>query len=166
MNRWTQKWPLRGGLAALCLTTGAWAQTAVVEPWARATVAQQKASGAFMQITSAQGGRLVAAESPVAGVVEIHEMTMEGQVMKMRAIAALDLPAGKVVELKPGGHHVMLMDLKRALSPGDTIPITLVIEGPGGRRERVEVKTAVRPLGVTGATRPAPAADKGHAHKH
>ena len=149
--------------SAAALMLPAHAQTTVKEPWARATVVQQKASGAFMQITSARGGRLVASESPVAGVVEIHEMVMDGNVMKMRAIPGLDLPAGKAVELKPGGYHVMLMDLKRGLAPGETIPITLVIETAGGQRERLEVKTSVRPLGVTGA---APAADKGHAHKH
>jgi copper(I)-binding protein len=156
-----------GGLAACILLSSAHAQTTVKDPWARATVVQQKASGAFMQITSAKGGRLVAAESPVAGVVEIHEMAMDGNVMKMRAIPGLDLPAGKPVDLKPGGYHVMLMDLKRALAPGESIPITLVIEGVGGQRERVEVKTAVRPLGVSSAGAPAPAADKGHhGHKH
>jgi hypothetical protein len=79
-------------------------------------VAQQKATGAFMQIVSQQGGRLVQASSPVAAVVEIHEMTMENNVMKMRAIPGLDLPAGKPVDLKPGGYHVMLMDLKPLLS--------------------------------------------------
>ena len=90
------------------------AQTTVAEPWIRGTVAQQKATGMFASITSAQGGRLVGASSPVAGVVEIHEMAMEGDVMKMRALAnGLDLPAGKAVALKPGGYHVMLMDLKQ-----------------------------------------------------
>jgi copper(I)-binding protein len=153
-------------LLAMSLTIAAHAQTTVKDPWARATVAQQKASGAFMQITSAQGGRLVAAESPVAGVVEIHEMAMDGQVMRMRAISGVDLPAGKAVELKPGGYHVMLMDLKRSLTPGESIPITLVVES-AGKRERVEVKTAVRPLAVTGAKSSAPVADKGHhGHKH
>ena len=156
-----------GAWGVCLLLSPAHAQTTIKDPWARATVAQQKASGAFMQITSAKGGRLVAAESPVAGLVEIHEMAMEGNVMKMRAIAGLDLPAGKPVDLKPGGYHVMLMDLKRALAPGESIPITLVVESADGKRERVEVKTAVRPLGVTGAGAPAPAADKGHhGHKH
>lgn len=138
------------------------AQTTVKDPWARATVAQQKASGAFMQLQSAKGGKLLSASSPVAGVVEIHEMAMDGNVMKMRAVAALDLPAGKAVDLKPGGYHVMLMDLKKPLNAGDTVPITLVVES-AGQRETVEVKAAVRPLSGSGA---APAADKGHAHKH
>ena len=146
---------------ALCLTTAAQAQTTVKEPWARATVAQQKASGAFMQLQSAKGGKLLSASSPVAGVVEIHEMAMEGNVMKMRAVPSLDLPAGKTVDLKPGGYHVMLMDLKKPLAAGDTVPLTLVVES-AGQRETVEVKVTVRPL--SGASAPA---DKGHhGHKH
>ena len=73
----------------------AWAQpVAVADAWARATVTGQKASGVFMKLTAAQATRLVGASSPVAGVVEVHEMKMEKDVMKMAAIAGLDLPAG------------------------------------------------------------------------
>lgn len=135
--------------AALLLAfgTAAQAQTTVTAPWVRGTVAQQKATGAFMQLTSAQGGRLVSASSPAAGVVEIHEMAMEGSVMRMRAVAGLDLPAGKPVELKPGGYHVMLMDLKAPLQDGETVPLTLVIEGKDGKKETLEVKAPVKPLG-------------------
>lgn len=154
--------PLQRAAAALTLSVWpflALAQISVQEPWVRATVAQQKATGAFMQLVSPAGGRLVSASSPVAGVVEIHEMAMDGNVMKMRAIAGLDLPAGKAVALKPGGHHVMLMDLKQGLQAGQSVPITLVVEGPGGKRETVQVSATVRPLGAG----PAPAHG---AHKH
>ena len=165
MRRTSYRWPLLG-LGLIMGLAAAQAQTTVKDPWARATVAQQKASGAFMQLQSAKGGKLLSASSPVAGVVEIHEMTMEGNVMRMRAVPSLDLPAGKAVELKPGGYHVMLMDLKKPLSAGDTVPITLVVES-AGQRETVEVKAAVRPMGGQGA---AAAADKGHhghhGHKH
>ena len=133
------------GLLALVMALPAVAQVSVKEPWVRGTVAQQKATGLFAQVTSTNGGKLVAASSPVAGVVEIHEMAMEGSVMKMRAIPGLDLPAGKPVDLKPGGYHVMLMQLKQQLKPGDTVPVTMVIES-GGKRESVEVKATVRPL--------------------
>jgi periplasmic copper chaperone A len=126
------------------------AQTTVKDPWVRGTVASQKASGAFMHITSAGGGKLVAASSPVAGVVEVHEMAMDGTVMKMRAVSALELPAGKTVELKPGGYHVMLMDLKQQLKAGETVPLTLTIEGKDGKRETVEVKAPVKPLATPG----------------
>jgi copper(I)-binding protein len=135
---------LVGGLALAAQM--ACAQTTVKDPWVRGTVAQQKASGAFMQLTSAQGGKLISASSPVAGVVEIHEMAMDGNVMKMRAIPGLDLPAGKSVELKPSGYHVMLMDLKQQLKEGDTVPLTLVVEGKDGKRETLEVKAPVKAL--------------------
>jgi periplasmic copper chaperone A len=144
--------------ATLLAATAAHAQTTVAEPWVRSTVAGQKATGAFLQITSASGGKLVSASSPVAGVVEIHEMAMEGNVMKMRALPkGLDLPAGKAVALKPGGLHVMLMDLKQPLKAGDTVPLSLVVEGAANKRETIEVKATVRG---------AQAAPAGGEHKH
>jgi copper(I)-binding protein len=136
-------------LAAL-LALGAQAQTTVKDPWVRGTVAGQKATGMFVQVTSASGGKLVSASSPVAGVVEIHEMVMDGSVMKMRAVAGLELPAGKTVDLKPGGYHVMLMDLKQELKTGQSVPVTLVIEGAGGKRESIELKAPVKPLADAG----------------
>lgn len=144
--------------ATLLAASAAHAQTTVAEPWVRSTVAGQKATGAFLQITSASGGKLVSASSPVAGVVEIHEMAMEGNVMKMRALPkGLDLPAGKAVALKPGGLHVMLMDLKQPLKAGDTVPLSLVVEGAANKRETIEVKATVRG---------AQAAPAGGEHKH
>jgi len=134
---------------ALALVAAQWAahaQTTVKDPWVRGTVPQQKATGMFAQITSTGGGKLVSATSPAANVVEIHEMAMEGDVMKMRAIPGLDLPAGKPVDLKPGGYHVMLIDLKQPLKAGDTVPVKLVIEGKDGKRETVDVTAPVRAL--------------------
>jgi copper(I)-binding protein len=122
------------------------AQTSVKDPWVRGTVPQQNATGMFAQLTSTTGGKLVSASSPVANIVEIHEMAMEGDVMKMRAIPGLDLPAGKAVDLKPGGYHVMLIDLKQALKAGDTVPVKLVIEGRDGKRETIDVNAPVRAL--------------------
>ncbi|MEN9416494.1 MAG: hypothetical protein RI988_114 [Pseudomonadota bacterium] len=130
----------------LSVAVAALAQTSVKDPWVRGTVAGQKATGMFGHITSTTGGKLVSASSPVAGVVEVHEMAMDGNVMKMRAVPSLELPAGKTVELKPGGYHVMLMDLKQELKAGDSVPLTLVIEGAGGKRETVELKALVRAL--------------------
>ena len=135
--------------ALLALTAAAWAQTVKIdEPWVRGTVAQQKATGAFMRLTAPEPMRLVAGESPVAGVVEIHEMAMDGDVMRMRAIAGLALPAGRPVELKPGGYHVMLMDLKRPLAGGETVPLTLVFENAAGQRVRQELQAKVMALGA------------------
>jgi hypothetical protein len=101
------------------------------------------ATGAFMKLQSAKDARLLEAASPVAGVVEIHEMALENNIMRMRAVKALELPAGRPVELKPGGYHVMLMDLKQQMKEGETVPVTLVIE-TAGKRERIEVKAPVR----------------------
>jgi copper(I)-binding protein len=122
------------------------AQVSVKDAWVRATVAQQQATGAFMQIVSAKDAKLVEAKSPVAGVVEIHEMAMVDQVMKMRAVPSLELPAGKAVELKPGGYHVMLLDLKGQVKDGDVVPLTLVVEGRDGKRQTLELKVPARPL--------------------
>lgn len=138
---------LIASLASLGHSASALAQVAVSEPWVRATVAEQKATGAFMQLTAAQDARLVSASSPVAGIVEVHEMAMEKDVMKMRKLAnGLALPAGKAVELKPGGFHVMLMDLKQQIKAGDAVPMTLVTEDKTGKQTRLEIKAMARPL--------------------
>jgi copper(I)-binding protein len=143
-------------LAALALAAAAQAQLSVKEPWVRATVAHQKATGAFMQLTAASELRVVEASSPVAGIVEIHEMAMVKDVMKMRAVDTLVLPAGKTVELKPGGYHVMLMDLKGQVRDGDTVPLTLVVQGTDGKRQNVEIKAVAK----------APNAAPAHGMKH
>jgi periplasmic copper chaperone A len=133
-------------IAALGLgSTAALAQVSVSDPWVRGTVESQMATGAFMRLTAATDARLLGARSPVAGIVEIHEMALENNVMRMREISRLDLPAGRTVELRPGGYHVMLLDLKRTLKPGEEVPITLEIE-QGGKRMSVQVKAIVRPL--------------------
>ncbi len=159
---------LRHAALAATLVTASWtavAQTTVQDPWVRSTVAQQKATAMFARITSVQGGKLVSASSSVAGVVEVHEMSMVGDVMKMRAVPSLDLPAGKVVELTPRGLHVMLMDLKQPLKDGETVAVTLVVEGKDGKRESVEVKAPVRPLaGGMGKGHEGHDDHKGHKH--
>jgi copper(I)-binding protein len=142
------------------------AQITVKDPWIRATVPQQKATGAFMQLSAAQDTRLVEAKSPVAGTVEIHEMKMENNVMKMRAVQGVDIAAGKAVDLKPGGYHVMLMGLKEQMKEGASVPVTLVFEGKDKKRETVEVKATVRPL-AGGAPRKDEHKHDDHAgHKH
>ena len=133
-------------LAALALAAAAHAQVTVSDPWVRATVPQQKATGLFMHIDAAQDVKLVAGQSPVAGVVEIHEMLMDKDVMKMSPIPGLELPAGQDVELKPGGYHVMLMDLKQQVKVGDEVPLTLTIENKDCSRATIELKAAARPL--------------------
>ena len=130
--------------AAALLVAAAHAQVVVDQPWVRTTVAQQTTTGAFMTITSAQGGKLVSASSPIAASVEVHEMQMNGDVMKMRPVAALPLPAGKPVELKAGAYHMMLLGLKAPVKFGDVVPIRLVIEDASGKRETVDVKATAK----------------------
>lgn len=141
------------------------AQTVEVkDAWARASVPGQKATGAFMKITARDGARLVAVSSPAAGVAEVHEMKMEGDVMRMRAVqGGLDLPAGKTVELKPGGYHVMLMDLKTTLPKDSTLPLTLVFKDAKGVESKVELKVPVAAVAPAGKTDGKAAMD---AHKH
>jgi len=133
--------------AVLTLFGGvALAQVAEVkDAWARASVPGQMTTGAFMKITAKETVKLVAGSSPKAGVVEVHEMKMDGNVMKMRAVAGgLDLPAGKTVELKPGGYHVMLMDLKGPLAKDSQVPLTLVFKDAKGVESKLELKVPVQ----------------------
>lgn len=122
------------------------AEVTVKDAWVRATVAAQTTTGAFMTITSTGAAQLVGAASPVAKMVEIHESSMHGNMAHMQEVGAVALPAGKPVQLRPGGHHVMLMGVAKPLKPGDTVPIALTIEEKG-KRSTVEVKAAVRPIG-------------------
>ena len=140
--------------AGLALTESASAQVTVTDPWVRGTVAGQKATGAYMQLKSPADAALVAVASPVAKIVEIHEMKMEGGMMKMSAIDKLALPAGKSVELKPGSYHVMLLDLVQPLKEGDTVPLKLSFEDKAGKKQTLEVKAQVKAL-TTGGTGPA-----------
>ena len=142
----------RIAVAATLLVAGAaHAQVTVQDAWVRATVPQQKATGAFMRLTAAQDARLVSASSPVAGVTEVHEMKLVDNVMKMRPLPALDLPAGQAVELKPGGYHIMLLDLKQPVAQGSTVPLTLVFETKDGQRTTQELQAPVRAVSATAA---------------
>jgi copper(I)-binding protein len=131
----------------------------VRDAWVRPSVPGQSGTGAFMKLTAPAGGRLVGISTPAAGVAEIHEMKMEGDTMRMRELPrGLDLPPGQTVELKPGGYHVMMMDLKQALAKGATVPVTLKFEDAKGQKTSLELTLPVgAPAGTT-----APA----HQHKH
>jgi len=116
----------------------------VLDPWVRATLPGQKVGGVYMEIVSSRDARLVGVSSPAAGSAEVHSMTMDGGTMRMRAVEALDLPAGTPVKLAPGGYHVMLFDLKKPLVAGQKVPLTLVIEETGKRAHRITVNAIVR----------------------
>jgi len=147
MNMTSAILPKAALLFSLALgSAAALAQTAAVKvdgAWARATVQGQKGTGAFMSLTASEATRLVGVSSPVAGVAEVHEMKMEGDVMKMRALPSLELPAGKKVEFKPGGYHVMLMDLKAPLAKDSTVPLTLLFKDAKGVESKLELKLPV-----------------------
>ena len=121
---------------ALAFAAGAHAQPVpltVENPWARAIVKGQGATGAFMVLTAREPLTLVGATSPAAAIIEIHQMKMEGDVMKMRAVDTLPLPAGQPVTLSPGGYHFMLMDLKAGFQAGSKVPLTLQVRDAKGR---------------------------------
>ena len=112
--------------------------------WARATVPGQKTGSVYVELTSSTDGALVAAASPVAARAELHSMTMDGGVMRMRALPRVELPAGKTVKLAPGGLHVMLVDLKQPLKAGDKVPVTLSVQSPGASVTTLKLEVPVR----------------------
>lgn len=133
--------------------------------WVRATVPGQSGTGGFMSLRSQAGPlQLVGFSTPVAGTAELHEMAMDGAVMRMRPVDGLDLPAGQVVELKPGGHHLMLMSLKRPLVAGSSLPLVLKFKTPEGRL--LELKVAVPVLSAAPAGGAAAPAHEHHDHDH
>ncbi len=151
--------PLTVFLALVLSASLAQAQPVEIrDAWVRVAVPGQSGTGAFMKIMARENLRLVGASTPLAGVTEIHEMKMTGNVMQMRAVAALELPAGKTVELKPGGMHLMLMDLKGPLVRDSALPLTLLFSDAQGRQTRMELRL---PVSLQPA---APGASVGHKH--
>jgi copper(I)-binding protein len=136
-------------LVALFLAASSLANAAVTakDAWVRGTVPAQKTTGAFVTLESSEEAKVVGVKSPAAKTAEIHSSDMKDGVMHMHAVESLSLPAGKRVELQPGGYHVMLIGLAKALGEGDTVPLTFTIEDPKGKRTTLEVKASVRPLG-------------------
>jgi hypothetical protein len=131
-------------LAAVCGSASA--QVRVDDAWVRGSVPGQRTSAAYMTLTSPVETALVAASSPVAGGVELHETTNEGGVMKMRATPRATVPANRKLELRSGGLHLMLVSLNRELKPGERVPITLTFEDRNGRRTSVDVSATVRTI--------------------
>ena len=135
--------------AFLSIATAAFAQTGQLEisnAWARATPAKAENGVAYLTIRSPTSDRLVSVSSPVAKKAELHTMSMEGMVMKMRPLAGLDIAAGQPVTLKPGGEHIMLLGLNGQLREGQFFPMTLTFEKAGAR----EVTVAVEKPGAAG----------------
>jgi len=137
-------------LALLAAAAAAQGQVEARAAWVRGTVLGQTTAGAYMELTSDRRANLLGAESPAAGSAEIHEMKMEGNVMRMRAVSRLELPPGRTVELKPGGYHMMLVDLKRPLKKGDLVPIRLKVELSDKTIKTIQVVAEVRELASAG----------------
>lgn len=159
-------------LAASAQSPSTSAPLKVEGAWVRASVPGQSGTGGFMRLTAAEPLTLVGVQSPAAGVAEVHEMKMEGDVMRMRPIGELPLPAGQTVELRSGGYHLMLMSLKAPLKDGAQVPVTLLLRDAKGAERRVSLQAPVALLapGSAGAAAPkasAPAAhDHGAGHSH
>ena len=118
---------------------------AIGHPYARATVAGQPTGGGYLTLENKGGeDRLLSASAGVSGAVELHSMSMDGDVMRMRQVDAIALPAGQTVELKPGGLHIMFVGLKAPLKAGDRFPMKLKFEKAG----EVTVEVTVLPPGV------------------
>ena len=130
-------------IGALALQSAGAANVTVSNAWARATMPGQPVSAAYMQIKSDADAKLIGVSSPAVPRVEVHEMKMDGDVMIMREVKAIDLPKGKTVALEPGGFHIMLMNLKQPIVAGEVIPLTLEVES-GGKKQTVKVKAEAR----------------------
>lgn len=149
-----------GGHAAMAAATKVYkaGSLAIEAPWARATPGGAKVAGGFMKITNAskEPDRLIGGTVPFANRFEVHEMAMDGGVMKMRELAkGLEIKPGETVELKPGGYHLMFMDLKSGLKEGQTVKGTLMFEKAG----KVDVEFKVGPIGGG-----SPKGGGGHSH--
>lgn len=118
----------------------------VYDAWVRDTVPGAMVSAAYMRIKSDAPVKLVKAESSVAGVTEIHKMEMKDGIMKMQAVDAIEVVPGKVVDLMPGGYHIMLMMLKDQIKSGGKVPLTLTFEDAGKKQTviKVEAKAQAR----------------------
>jgi periplasmic copper chaperone A len=131
-------------LALLLMSLGAQATIEITDAWARATAPGQEVGAAYLSLKSDLPAKLLKVESPASDSVEIHEMSMNNGVMKMRMLDTLDLPAGKVVKLEPGGFHLMLIDLKKPLKAGEVIEISLTLKDRQGKTTTQKVRLPVK----------------------
>lgn len=136
-----------GLLMAAALNVAGAQEVKIEGAWVRATVAGQKATGAFMAITADQNMTLVGVATPIAGVSQVHEMVMQDDIMRMSEIkGGLPLPAGQTVTLKPGGYHLMFMDLKQAVKAGESVDVTLTLRDAHGKDVQKALTLPAKPL--------------------
>jgi copper(I)-binding protein len=136
------------GCSLLGLAWQVSAQTQVQDAWVRATVAGQPSTGAFMTLQADSDSKLLSVQSPVAKTVQIHQSTMKDDVMSMRQVESVALPAGKPVSFDPHGYHIMLIDLTAQVQEGSKVPLTLIVENAKGEKETIEVQAEARALGM------------------
>jgi periplasmic copper chaperone A len=132
-------------IAAVAVAAAALADTNVTVEgaWVRSSVPGQQGTGAFMKLTARESMKIVGVSTPVAGTADLHEMKLENDLMLMRPVTQLELPAGRTVELKPGGYHLMLQDLKHPLAPGSSVPLTLLLRDAKGVQRKLELTLPV-----------------------
>jgi copper(I)-binding protein len=133
----------------LAASAAAAADVKVENAWARAPAPGQKVASAYAELTSPSNAALLGAASPVAERVELHTMTMDGGVMRMRAVPRVELPAGTTVKLAPGGLHLMLFGLKQPLHGGDKVPLELSVQSAGSAPATLKVEAEVRSPGAS-----------------
>lgn len=130
-------------LALLPLASVTAGNLTVSKAWVRPAVSGQQVSGAYMDLMAKRPAKLVKIESPVADAVEIHRMAMNDGVMEMRELETIDLPANQIVRLHPGDYHLMLIDLKKPLKPGERVPLKLTLLNANGRTEVLSILVPV-----------------------
>lgn len=135
-----------GLVACMCVSRAMAAEVSVSEAWARATAPGQDSAAVSLHITSNKDGQIVAVSSSASDSAEIHSMVHENGMMKMRALDALPLKAKQEVALGADGNHLMLIGLKKPLSAGDSVALTVTVQFADKRKEKVEVKAEVKPL--------------------
>ncbi len=136
-------------LATLFSPTASAASEAVqvTNAWARATVPGQKVAGVYLDLRAERDAIVLSVKSPAAASAEIHSMSTDNGVMRMRKLDAMALPSGQAVTLSPGGNHIMLLDIKQQLKAGDKVPLTLVVQDRGSRKKiDVKVEAIVKEL--------------------
>ncbi len=149
--RGVRSWRAVFAAALLTAVLPAAAQVEIQDAWVTRTLPGQTSSAAYMRLRSAEGAAIVGVQCPLARSADLHEMRMDGDIMRMRGMKRLELPAGEAVELAPGGYHIMLNSLKHPLAKGARVPLRLTIEGRDKSRRTVNVDAEVRdPAGMGG----------------
>lgn len=137
------------GIVLLCVAYSAHAGLKVTDAWVKATVPGQPVAGAYMTLTASEDLKVIGASSPVARVVEIHEMRMVGDVMKMRQLNDITLAKGKSVTLTPGGYHLMLQDIKHQIKAGEVVPLVIVIQDKNAKQYKISFDVEARDAAAT-----------------